>query len=46
MTEGVVGLIEEAGLPPMEDIRRSHDKGRPLFVSAGMSSSPALDCSK
>lgn len=43
--EGVVGRIEEAGLPPIEDIRRSHDLGLPFFVSPVVISSPPLDCS-
>jgi hypothetical protein len=42
--DGVVGRIEEAGLPPIEDIRRSHDFGLPFFISPDVSSSPPLDC--
>jgi hypothetical protein len=45
-TEDVFGLIEEAGLPPIEDIRRSHEMGRPFFVSGGARSSPPLDLNK
>lgn len=44
VTEGVVGRIEDAGLPPIEDMRRSHDIGLPFFVSGGLPSSPPLDC--
>ena len=43
-TEGVVGRIEEAGLPPIDDIRRSQDSGLPFFVSPGIMSSPPPGC--
>lgn len=43
--DGVVGRIEEAGLPPIEDIRRSHDFGLPFFISPGVPSSAPIDCS-
>jgi hypothetical protein len=43
--EGVVGRIEEAGLPPIEDILRSHDLGLLFFVSPFTTSSLPLDCS-
>jgi hypothetical protein len=44
VADGVVGRIEDAGLPPIDDILRSHDIGRPFFVSVDVPSSPPLDC--
>jgi hypothetical protein len=42
--DGVVGRIEEAGLPPIDDIRRSQDSGLPFFISVDVLSSPPPGC--
>ena len=42
--DGVVGRIEEAGLPPIDGIRRSQDSGLAFFISVDVLSSPPPGC--